>query len=196
MNKEVSIAVNKKMDMELKIELNKELNVEVSKKMNNEGNKEITNKYYKASVTIEAALILPFITMIFILTIYMGLFLYNKCITSQRTYIETFRGSTIVSAEDQQIMETIRKQIGNFSDTSVLGGTLSVSEIKTEQNEICAILHLKGNNPFYGNQITKGIHSYWSFQCKKEVYRLNHLDFIRNCRRLEKIMEGEHESGK
>ena len=155
----------------------------------------MNKKFVKASLTIEAAFLLPFITMIIILTIYLGLFLYNRCTLSQRTYIETFRGSSMES-EDHIITETVKKQVILYSDKYVLGGIASVKEIELNDDRINSIIFLRGNNPFYKNELTKGINSFWTAKIEKEVYRLNHLDFIRNCRRIEEILEEDHESGK
>ncbi|MDD2968560.1 MAG: hypothetical protein PHT21_03230 [Lachnospiraceae bacterium] len=101
-----------------------------------------------------------------------------------------------MESEDQIITETVKKQVILYSDKYVLGGIASVKEIELNDDRINSIIFLRGNNPFYKNELTKGINSFWTAKIEKEVYRLNHLDFIRNCRRIEEILEEDHESGK
>ena len=122
----------------------------------------------------------------------MGLFLYNRCILTQRVYIEIFRGSKMVS-DNQSIADEINYEFQKFFNLYVVGGTVSVIETNVSQKEVNSGIILKGYHPFYRNKITNNIDSYWSCKIEKEVYRLDHLNYIRNCRKLEEVLEEEHE---
>lgn len=62
-------------------------------------------KWMDAYFTVEASFIIPMVLVIFVLILYLGFFLYDRCLFSQDAYLLCFRGSIL--KEEEEIEEKV-----------------------------------------------------------------------------------------
>ena len=149
----------------------------------------LKSKQMKASITIEASLILPFITIIIVLMIYLSLFVYDRCIISQKLYIASLRGS-LSEFNQNDIEQDMEEEIIKIATENVIGGNLSIKDSGIGQNKICNNTVFQLKNPFIKIAKSEGIHTSWNINTRKEIELINSVEYIRNIRRIEKIKEG------
>lgn len=142
----------------------------------------------KGSVTIEASIIMPIIIIIIALLVYLSFFLYNRCIMTQMTYISALRGS--LSEED--VVKT--EQNIEMEEKELFGNkVLAIAKIhfdnKIKNTNITVTTNASMKFPFasYASQLK--IKGNWNIMIKKKVEKIEALQFIRDCRKLEGLLE-------
>ncbi len=145
----------------------------------------------KASLTLEATFIIPFITIIIVIFIYLALFVYNRCILSQSIYITSLRGSL---SEDvgNVIEQEMKNEIMNEVSNKVLTGNLSVKASTIEDKSIKNETIMSVRAPFIRFAKKEGINTFWSITTIKNVEIINSAEFLRNCRKIKKLSEAKN----
>lgn len=70
--------------------------------------------------TVEAAFLIPFSILLFVFIIYLGIFLYNKCVAVQVCYVAALRGSQEKVLGDSQVEEKVYSDLAELLNGKVL----------------------------------------------------------------------------
>lgn len=149
------------------------------------------NRRIKASLTLEATFIIPFITIILVIFIYLAFFVYNRCVLSQSIYITALRGSLSENGEnviEQEMKNEIMKDVSN----KVLAGKLSVKASTVEDKKIKNETIMRVRAPFIVFAKKEGINTSWTITTRKYVEIINGAEFLRNCRKIKKLSEAKN----
>lgn len=138
--------------------------------------------------TVEAAFVMPVVICVLALLCYLGFFMCNRCLLLQDTYIMGLRGSRADGLSNEQTAAYILEQ-----SQEMLSKYYAVSEIdknvKVGRTEISVTLCGKMKVPFsffaWEEEKMNGV---WEMQEKKTFDRTKPVDFIRACRKVEKIV--------
>lgn len=151
----------------------------------------INQKKLKGSFTIEAAIIMPVVIIITLMLIYLGFFLYNRCVMTQKSYVAALRGSIYdeerkenILARDQYMEEELRELYG----TKLLAGAGVESHIAMEKKEVTVKTELFMRVPIVTLLKNQGYKNGWNIYIEKKVPVFKEIQFIRNCRKLERVI--------
>lgn len=152
--------------------------------MKNKNNKNML----KGSITIEASIIMPIIIIIVALLVYLSFFLYNRCIITQMTYISALRGS--LSEENlARVEQSIQIEEKELFSNKVLAIAKIQFDNEIKNKNITLTTNASMRFPFasYASQLK--IKGNWNIIIKKNVEKIDALQFIRNCRKLDGLLE-------
>ena len=150
-------------------------------------------KAVKASATIEASFLIPFIIIIIVLCIYMSFYLYNREQLAVVTYCSALRGSQL----EQDTLEEQYKKAGSSADYLAMENLLGIGafgrqiKVTGDYVEVAVSYHQEIPIQIIPDYFKNA--SSWDFEFKRKVKKLNPVDFIRTCRKVEmlknKVME-------
>lgn len=144
-------------------------------------------KAIKASATIEASFLVPFIIIIIVLFIYLSFYLYNREQISIITYCSALRGSQL----EQENLEEQYKKAGSSIDYLAMQNLLGIGafgrQIKVTGDYVEVAVSYQQEIPIQiiPDYFKKA--SSWNFELKRKVKKLNPVGFIRTCRKLEML---------
>lgn len=146
----------------------------------------------KGSFTIEAALVMPIIIIIIVMLLYLGFFLFNRCLITQEAYIGALRGSLYdeqlkenIFDKDIYVQNELEKQMGNKAialrklDWNILVENKKIT-VKADAFVSIPFKQLLRNNGFQNG---------WSISTQKENAIIHEVEIIRNIRKIEKQVE-------
>lgn len=148
-------------------------------------------KDLKGSFTVEAAVIMPVVIIIIVMVMYLGFFQYNRCIMTQKLYVAALRGSIydeelrVNQLEKSRYTETELKALYG---TKLLAGAGLESQIGFEKKEVFVDSKLYMKVPFVALLKKQGYKNGWSIHIEKKIQIFKEIDFIRNCRKLERVI--------
>jgi len=138
---------------------------------------------------------MPVIIIITVMLIYLGFFLYNRCIMTHKTYIAAFRGSIYdeqladnIVGKDRYVQTALKELYG----TKILAGKGLQSQVDLGKKDITVTSELFMKVPSVTLLRNQGYKNGWNIQVEKRVSILKEIDFIRDCRKIEKITGEEH----
>lgn len=139
--------------------------------------------------TVEAAFIMPIVICVLALLCYLGFFMCNRCLLLQDTYIMGLRGSRADGLSNEKVAEYILEQ-----GKEILSKYYAVSEIdknvEVGMGEISVTLWCEMKVPFvYLAWEEKKMDGVWEIQEEKTFVRTKPVDFIRACRKVEKLVD-------
>ncbi len=140
------------------------------------------SKKTDAYFTVEAALVMPFVIGIILLTVYLLFFQYDRCLMEQNAGKIILRGCAPWSADNKKLMAELSKQSGQ-KDTRYLSWEAEDARIVLKGNRIIVQCSGKLIFPFWGelSRVKDGI---WESGVSYEAYRIKPVNFIRNCKRV------------
>lgn len=142
----------------------------------------------KGYFTVEATLVMPIVVCIMALLCYLGFFMYNRCLLEQDAYRIGLRGSISTGLTNKETADYISEQgkdiLSNYYAVSVLDKNIKVSML-----EISVGLQGEMQVPFaFVSWEDKKLCREWEMQAVKELDRTQPVDFIRACRKVEKLV--------
>ncbi len=145
----------------------------------------------KGSFTIEASIIIPIIIMITVMILYISFFLYNRCIISQKCYIIAFRGSMYEDGFTDPVLDRFgfieREKEALFGNKLIaIKSFHTKSDIQDKSIVVLTEAYIKV--PFSLLLKRQGFYTGWIIKEQKKANIIKEIDFIRNCRKLEKII--------
>lgn len=137
----------------------------------------------KASVTIETSLILPFVIFLIWNTLYFSFFVYDQALLTQGSYTTALKAERYVGDLGERSDAAEMKYENDVKDRIVIGSVTMKQTVTDEETEVETQLSLTGpGSAFYNSR--------WDAGQKKRVDAYRPVNFIRNCRQLEKIKRG------
>lgn len=146
----------------------------------------------KGSLTIEASIIIPIIIIVVLMLIYISFFLYDRCIITQKTYVAAFRGSMYEEGVTDPVLDRVgyMEREKNFLYQNKLiaaqGGHTDY-DIQNRSITVCTKAYIK--IPFSLLLKKQGLYNGWKIEEQKKANIIKEIQFIRNCRKLEKIIK-------
>lgn len=143
-----------------------------------------------AYMTLEATLIMPLVLYICIFIIYMGFYIYDRCIMKQDAYRAALKGSSQYVADNQEVYNEVYRSMENLKQDKYIATECNY-EITVRERVMVSV---KGciKMPFRGiAQITGG--GEWKIEEKAESRCINPVVFIRLCRDLEQMKNNKKE---
>ncbi len=137
----------------------------------------------KASVTVEASLILPFVIFLIWNILYVAFFVYDQALLTQGSYATALKAERYVGDLQERSDVAEMKYENDVRDRIVIGSVTMKQTITDEEAEVETQLSLTGPGAAFYN-------SSWGAGQKKRVDDYQPVNFIRNCRQLEKIKSG------
>lgn len=152
-------------------------------------------KSLQGSYSIEASFILPFILSVIIILIYSSFYLYNCTLLHSAAYEAAIRGSKIQS-EEKDMIAAETKKIGNELIRHKLLAMKNVSiSVRVTRDSI--LVNYEGEFQTPGDVISSLLlrEAYPVIRISNSVKRIDSVNFIRDCRRLEGLKEILKEEG-
>ena len=148
----------------------------------------MTKKKLSGYFTVEAIFVMPIVICVVALLCYLGFFMCNRCLLLQDAYIMGLRGSMTNGLNNAETAEYILKQ-----GKEILPKYYAVSgiekNVKVGIREISVSLQCEMNVPVafltWEEEKMSGV---WEIQEEKTFDRTNPVDFIRACRKVEKLI--------
>lgn len=150
----------------------------------------IKKKDLRGSFTIEAAIIMPIIIIIMVMLIYLGFFQYNRCVMTQKTYVAALRGAIYDEQLEGNILERNRyteTELKNLYGTKILAARGFRSRVEMDNKEVKVHSDTSVKVPFVMLLRNQGYKNGWQIQVEKQVSIYKEIEFIRACRKVEKI---------
>lgn len=140
-------------------------------------------------MTLEAAMLMPLVWFVLFFAVFMGFFLYDRCIAEQDCKIILLQTSNMEEKDEAEIIRKIKERV-NLADKKKLLFSNSVEQ-QFHVTDQKAVIKIKGTVPTVLNGLLKdGRFSFFSYASEYETDRYDPVKFIRNCRRLKKYAEG------
>ena len=138
--------------------------------------------------TVEAAFVMPVVICVMALVCYLGFFMCNRCLLLQDAYIMGLRGSRQEGLSNDKTATYILEQ-----GKDILQNYYAISEIdksvRVEAGEITVTLECEMKVPFaFFSWEEEKMSSVWSLRKEKKIDRTKPVDFIRACRKVEKLL--------
>lgn len=142
-------------------------------------------KEIAAFITVEYTLLLPILIMMYGFLIYMGLFMYNRCILQTNAYL--LNTESVESIEKNGILK-----IQEIEEQKILLAENVSFQIGMQQGK----MHIKGaasmSNPFYKAGIGK---EYWELSVYSESDVINPVNILRLCKAATRALGKAVEEG-
>ena len=148
------------------------------------------NNSKKGSFTVEAAIIMPLIFIVIIMLIYVAFFLYNRCIIAQKTYIAALRGCLYEEGVTDKVLDRnayITKQKEDLYENKLIAAQSSYSNVNVEKKEIVIKSGILVKVPFSTLLKKQGYKNGWQTSVEKRSFMIDEVDFIRSCKKLERL---------
>jgi len=147
----------------------------------------LINMKMKGSLTIEAALLMPFVLATMIILIYLAFYLHDQAVLTSCAYEAAIMGSHEQS--EDEIEQVIEEKIKELTTNRLLG-TIDVKNQINVDNKVIMI-RFEGNFKLSGMQMIHGLISPNDMPVIAEasVNIIKPIEFIRNCRVIEQLKE-------
>lgn len=141
-----------------------------------------------AYFSLEACLILPLIFYLLLFLIYAGFFQYDRCLLRQDTYRLLIRGSQVSFAGNEEVLKKLKAEDENWYYEKYALCSLGSRELEVRHGSIriAQKAALKVTFPVLGEWLGQ---SEWEFSIDAEGGRSRPTQVIRDCRKLERVME-------
>lgn len=174
----------------MKKEMQSEQQRKVERKGQREGQREVRRKVQKevqrevqrrneGYLTVEAALLLPFVIGVIVYVIYFQLFWYNRCLMDQETAMTAVRSVQVDSVDMEKIQKEVRQWREEFLTDRHVGWEKEKPVLTAQLNKLS--VSAKGS--------LKLPYALWNAEAAYEVSRINTSVFLRSCRKLILRME-------
>lgn len=139
-------------------------------------------------MTVEAAMIMPIVWFVIFFVLFLGFFLYDRCIAEQDCKIILLQTSAMEEKNEAEIMRKIRER-ANLADKKKLLFTNS-AEKELDVTDQKAKIKIKGVVPTVLHGLLKDdSYQAFAYSAEYETDRYDPVHFIRSCRRLGKYAE-------
>jgi Flp pilus assembly protein TadG len=131
----------------------------------------------KGSASIEAAVIVPLLLMIFAVIIHLSVFLYDKCSLERAAAMAALRGSEAVRESNNVRYQIADEGVTELLENGLLGAETVEKQIQIKGNQIKICLTMQ--------------YKWWKFQVETEKKAVNPVEFVRTCRKVKGVIEKE-----
>lgn len=145
-------------------------------------------KKENAYMTVEAALLFPFVIGSILFVIYMLFFQYDRCLLDQDMGAMALWGSTIQNSDTEALEAEIQKRVAGVYKEKYMMWRFSALDAALDKNRFSAKGAGAVSFPFAGLNFWGG-GNVWSAQAAYSYSRLAPVIFIRTCHRFQEAVE-------
>lgn len=145
----------------------------------------------RGSFTIEAALLMPIILGTIVILIYTSFFLHDRAVIYEGAILLANKYTNEQNMSDDKIKQNLEKEINQIINEQVICTRNISTEITVKDKEI--IVASTGEFYFPNMYVAKAVFQKQGFHIlvTKTMKRYNPVSFIRNCRKVEKLISNE-----
>lgn len=147
-----------------------------------------------AYLTVEACIIMPIVFYTIIFLIYVGFYNYNKCVLQQDIFRMLLRGNQDKFSSNEEVAQKIKEEDAKwYYDKYVLCRwedkliEVSHGEIRIRQQAA-----METSTPVLIKWLGR---EWWKVDCDFTCTRIRPTNIIRDCRKLERIVERKEDGG-
>ena len=148
-------------------------------------------KKWKGSSTVEMAFLIPLVTMMIILLLSLGIFLYNRSVLTAYASAAALRGSRQQDCSNEEIYNIVTTEIDRLVSCRLLFLDDYEKKVSIKGDEVTVTLGIEQKIPLIGICEPLLKKDTWSFAVTKTSKIQNPVFFIRNCK---KVLGGKHDS--
>lgn len=132
----------------------------------------------KGSFTIEAAVIISFLTFVITGLLFLSFFLYDRCVVERTAAMAALRGSEAVWEKNPIRYQKADEAVSEILTGRLLGADSIEKSVKASGSQVTVSLSMK--------------FKWWDFKAEAEKKAVNPVLFIRNCRKgLNLVQKGK-----
>ena len=132
----------------------------------------------KGSFTIEAAVIISFLTFVITGLLFLSFFLYDRCVVERTAAMAALRGSEAVWEKNPIRYQRADEAVSEILTGRLLGADSIEKSVKASGSQVTVSLSMK--------------FKWWDFKAEAEKKAVNPVLFIRNCRKgLNLVQKGK-----
>lgn len=132
----------------------------------------------KGSFTIEAAVIISFLTFVITGLLFLSFFLYDRCVVERTAAMAALRGSEAVWEKNPIRYQKADEAVSEILTGQLLGADSIEKSVKASGSQVTVSLSMK--------------FKWWDFKAEAEKKAVNPVLFIRNCRKgLNLVQKGK-----
>lgn len=139
---------------------------------------------WEAYFTVEAVLVFPMALYICVFIIYIGFYMYDRCVIGQDAYRAALRGSSIYRQDNREVYNAAEDTLKTLmADKYIAAEYTFMIKVQKDIN-----ITIEGNTvmPFHGLALLTGRED-WSIKEAVKSKCINPVFFIRMCRQLENV---------
>jgi len=148
------------------------------------------NKKMGGYFTVEATFLMPIFVCVIALLCYLAFYMCNRTMLIQDAYILGLRGSLKQESANGEVAAYISQQ-GKGMDTKYYAVSKMGRQIQVNGREISVEFEFEMQVPFafFAWENGQFMSRIWKIKERKTIDRTNPVDFIRICRKVEKVIE-------
>lgn len=148
--------------------------------------------YEDGYMTVEAALLFPIIFTIIIQLLYLGFFMYDRCLLENSAYIAALRGSRIQLADNNEIYDKTYILAQELVNKRMFAATNARLHVKVSFDEVVVGYDAEVIPPV-GTLLVRVLnHNGFQIHVEKHAKRILTIPIIREFRRAEKLLDKNH----
>lgn len=142
-------------------------------------------------MTLEAALLFPFIFTSIILLIYLSFFIYDRCRLENSAYIAALRGSRMITEENEEITEEVSRIANELVDGHLIAATDVSQQVEVSMNEVKVSYTAKVAPPFGTLLVQMVDRDIFTIRAGEKAKKIRILMTIRAFRKAEALLDEE-----
>lgn len=147
----------------------------------------------RGSATIELSILMPMLCVLILLLLYLGLYLYNRTVLYGDAYLAAYQGTFDAGAANEEAYRIAENELQERMEHQLVALDAIQTEVTVTYEEVAVsyegsmAVPIAADNPFFDR---------WNlFAISGEVSAKRHrpVTFIRQCRKLEQLLETNEE---
>lgn len=128
----------------------------------------------RGSATVEASVVIPFFLLVLALIIHLSFYLYDCAVLERACNVATLRGSRMLWEENDLRFQKAEEGIEDILGGRLLGMCEVEQDIKIGHNRAAVTLSAQ--------------YKWWKFKAYEEKSIINPVQFVRDCRKVEGVV--------
>lgn len=150
--------------------------------------KEAKITYTSGYMTLEAALLFPILFSIITLLLYVGFFVYDRCLLESSAYIAALRGSRMQMSDNNEVYDETYLLAKGLVEGRVFGVRDEKISVTVTFDEVKVSYDAQVSMPI-GTVLVKILNrNYLKIHVQKQAKRIRTVPIIREFRRIEKML--------
>ncbi|MDD3368622.1 MAG: hypothetical protein PHP50_06985 [Lachnospiraceae bacterium] len=139
--------------------------------------------------TIEATLLMPVIIMVILFLYYVSFYLYDCCLLSQDAYLVVLEGGRNMYDDTETATQKAQSMINQQYFDKYMSWKANKNELYVDDKNITVIQSGQVRVPMFSKHFWKFERQNFFIKVKREGKRRDPVTFIRNCRKVMKLLE-------
>lgn len=151
-------------------------------------------KKENAYLTVEACIIMPIVFYTIVFLIYVGFYHYNNCILQQDIFRMLLRGAQEKASSNEEVAQNIKEEDANwyYEKYVLCRWEDKLIEVSHDEIRIRQQAAMETSMPILIKWLGR---EWWKIDFDFTCTRIHPTDTIRNCRKIERMVERENNDG-